>query len=96
MGRRSFTKEFKLGSVKLVTEQGYTQSEAATRLGIEVKNLSRWIKESRQEISSSKGVVRFTRGEQEELQQLRKEVKRLRMERDILKKAMGFFATESN
>lgn len=87
-----YTKEFKQEAVKLVKEQGYTQAQAAKNLGVEAKNLSRWIKET-----SHAGVphkIRLT-AEQEELGQLRKEVKRLRMEREVLKKAAAFFANES-
>lgn len=94
--KSKFTKEFKVEAVKLVTEQRYTQAEAARRLGIEAKNLSRWVKEETQGETSAKGKNHFMRNEQEELQYLRKEVKRLRMERDILKKATAFFAKEKN
>lgn len=91
--KTKYTKEFKEGAIKLVIKEGYTRAEAAKNLGIDAKNLSRWIQKSRQGnqsaklISSSLAVT-----EQAELQQLRKEVRRLRMERDILKKATIFFA----
>lgn len=91
-GRR-YTREFKLEAIKLVTKQGYTQSEAAKSLGISSKNLSRWIQESEKITSKTKSKAT---AEQEELQQLRKEVKRLKQEREILKKAAAFFANESN
>lgn len=90
-----YTQEFKSEAVKLVTEQNYTQSEAANSLGVSTKNLSRWIAESTR--SSNLGVpkLRLT-PEQEELRQLRVEIKRLKLEREILKKAAAFFANESN
>lgn len=93
--KRKFTNEFRLEAIKLVTEQGYSQAEAAKRLGIDAKNLSRWIKEAGQEKKVNQGKARLT-AEQEELQGLRKEIKRLKMEREILKKAAAFFANESN
>jgi transposase len=98
MGKKKnkFTKEFKVEAVKLVTEQGYTQAEAATSLGIDAKNLNRWVKEETKVEKPVKGKNHLTRNEQEELQQLRKEVKRLKMEREILKKATAFFANEKN
>jgi transposase len=43
--KTKYTKELKIGAVKLVKEQGYSQAEAARNLGIEAKSLSRWIKE---------------------------------------------------
>jgi transposase len=88
--------EFKIEAVKLVTEQNYSQAEAAKRLGLNAKNLSRWIKEADKTSSKIPAAKKIAKAEQEELLQLRKEVKRLRMEREILKKAAAFFANESN
>jgi transposase len=93
--KTKFTKEFKSQAVKLVTKEGYTQAEAAKNLGIDAKNLSRWIQESKPEKQMGKPATRLSMPDQEELQQLRKEVKRLKMERDILKKAAAFFANEN-
>jgi transposase len=91
MGKRKrYTEEFKTEAVKLVTERGYSQSEAAENLGINSNNLSRWILQA-QNIVSGKGL---TSNEQKELVELRRENKRLKMERDILKKAAVFFANE--
>lgn len=90
------TQEFKKEAVKLVTEQDYSQAEAARRLGVSAKNLSRWVKESEETNSKRPKSKKHAKAEQEELLQLRKEVKRLRMEREILKKAAAFFAKESN
>lgn len=90
------THEFKKEAVKLVTEQDYSQAEAARRLGISAKNLSRWVKEAEETNSKMPKTIKNVKADQEELLQLRKEVKRLRMEREILKKAAAFFANESN
>ena len=90
------THEFKQEAIKLVTEQHYSQAEVARRLGINAKNLSRWIKEAEATNSEMPKAKKKAKAEQEELLQLRKEVKRLRMEREILKKAAAFFANESN
>ncbi|MEW9823859.1 MAG: transposase [Candidatus Symbiodolus clandestinus] len=88
-----FPLEFKIEAVKLVTEQGYTQSKAGEALGISSKNISRWLKELSNPIpSKKKGLT----SEQQELVKLRKENQPLRMERAILKKAAAFFANESN
>lgn len=98
MGRKKtkHTQEFKKGAVKLVTEQNYSQAETARRLGISAKNLSRWVKEAEEINSEIPKEKKSVKAEQEELLQLRKEVKRLRIEREILKKAAAFFANESN
>ena len=93
--RRGFTKEFKVDAVKLVTEQGYKISEAARNLGIDASVLRRWkdqIENEGDQAFAGKGCMT---AEKEELHRLRKEVKRLQMERDILKKATAFFANLS-
>lgn len=87
-----FTQEFRQEAVRLVLEHGYTQAEAGKRLGISSKNLSRWIKEQASGKTSSLSVKQKLTAEQEELQALRKENKRLKLEREILKKAAVFFA----
>jgi len=94
--REKFTKEFKADAVKLVTEQGYSCTEAGRRLGVGSSNVSRWVREyhTEQEDPREGGVSR--RELEEELRRLRKENKRLHMEREILKKAAAFFAKESN
>lgn len=89
--RRDFTNEFKNDAVKLVIEQGYSATEVGRRLGIHPSNVSRWVRDHRRgaEISTD------TRDLEAEVKRLRKENKRLQMERDILKKAAAFFANES-
>jgi len=94
--RQKYSKEFKEDAIKLVLEQGYSCSEVGRRLGLHSSNISRWIREHRQdEEQIAEGGV--TRGElEEEVRRLRKENKRLGMEREILKKAAAFFAKESS
>lgn len=94
MSKHKYTKEFKLEAAKLVIEQGYTHIAAAKALDVNVKNLSRWVNDVKKNDSSNAVKTRLT-AEQEELVRLRKENKRLQMERDILKKATAFFASES-
>jgi transposase len=93
--KKTYTPEFKMDAVRLVTEQGYKATEAARNLGIHPSVLNRW----KQQLASDGKNVFPGKGhltpEKEELQKLRKEVQRLRMERDILKKATAFFAKES-
>jgi transposase len=94
--RQKYTKEFKADAMKLVLEQGYRCSEVGRRLGIHPTNVSRWMREFRQdeEDSAEHGITR--RELEEENHRLRKENKRLEMEREILKKAAAFFAKESS
>jgi len=94
--RKKYTREFKQDAIRLVTEQGYKQTEAAKNLGIDRSMLVRWMREFRADESEAfRGNGKLT-AEQEELRRLREENRRLKMERDILKKATAFFAKESS
>jgi transposase len=93
--RRGYTKQFKIDAVKLVTEQGYNISEAARNLDIHPNLLRRWREQLNNDHSQSFPGKGHMISEKEELNQLRKENKRLRMEHEILKKAAAFFAKES-
>lgn len=91
--RRSFSKDFKLEAVKLVKEGGLSAFRAAKDLGLYETCLRRWIKQY--EIDHGKGPAgTLTTAEKEELRRLRREVRTLRMEREVLKKATAFFAKE--
>ena len=93
--RKKYSKEFKLDAIALVKEQGYNQAEAARNLGLNPNMLGRWIKESENDDGQAfRGNGKLT-PEQLELRQLREENKRLKMEREILKKATVFFAKET-
>lgn len=94
--RRQYTKEFKLDAIRLVTDHGYKQAEAARNLGINASMLRRWVQEYKENESQAfRGNGNLT-PEQEELRRLRTENKQLKLEREILKKATTFFAKESN
>ena len=93
--RRVFTREFKVEAVSLVSRQGLSFAEAARRLEIGQNLLRKW-----QEQLSVAGSKAFASKAQpsaleEENRRLRAEVDRLRMEREILKKATAFFVKES-
>ena len=94
--RPNYTKEFKKGAVKLVVEQRYSCPEVDGRLGVAASNVTRWVRQYRQdEQDLSEGGI--TRKDMEvENRRLKKENKRLEMEREILKKAAAFFAKESS
>jgi transposase len=92
--RKKYSKEYKLDAINLVLEQGYKRTEAARSLEINPTMLGRWIKEHQQDDGHAfRGNGKLT-PEQAELRQLREENKRLKMEKEILKKATVFFAKE--
>ena len=93
--RKKYTKEFKLGAVSLLNDHGYTRIGAVRSLGINTNMLGRWVKEFNQDDGQAfRGNGKLT-AEQEEIRQLKAQVKRLEMEKDILKKATVFFAKET-
>jgi transposase len=93
--RQSFTREYKIQAVKLITEQGYSCREAARYLGIREQLIRTWKKQFAAEGEAAFPGHGVAVGVEAELQRLRAEVKRLQLERDILKKAAAFFARES-
>jgi transposase len=90
---RTYTEEFKQEAIKLVTQEGYKIAEAARSLGINENLLGKWKRRSEAgNAGASPGSL--PGDERAELERLRAENKRLLMERDILKKAAAFFASE--
>jgi transposase len=93
--RKKYSKEFKPDAIALVVEQNYSQAEASRNLGVNPNMLGRWIKEADNEDGHAfRGNGKLT-PEQEEIRNLKAQVKRLEMEREILKKATVFFAKET-
>jgi transposase len=90
--RREYTDEFKAGAVRLVLDEGKRVADIARDLDLTPSSLAGWVKQARADRSN--GATGLTTEEREELVRLRKEVRRLEMERAILKKAAAFFAKE--
>lgn len=94
--RKKYSQEFKLDAVSLVLEQGYSRAAASRNLDVNPNLLGRWVKEYQEQDTGQafRGNGKLT-AEQEELKSLRAKVKRLEMEREILKKATGIEAKET-
>jgi len=93
--RKKYSKEFKLDAVSLVLEQGYTKAEAARSLDVNPSLIRRWVQEHQTDDAQAfRGNGKLT-PEQEQIKKLKAQVKRLEMEREILKKATAFFAAET-
>ena len=94
--RRIYTSEFRIEAVRLVTEEGYSTRQAAESPGVFRNTLRTWRRRLENEADNAfpgKGEV-SSRGEQ--VRRLQEENRRLRMERDIFKKATAFFANDPN
>lgn len=87
--KRRHSEEFKREALKMV-EEGQSQADVARNLGIHVSHLGKW----KAKYSAEESVSELTEDERLELARLRAEVKRLKMERDILKIATAFFVNE--
>jgi transposase len=91
--RRSFTEDYKAGAVRLVLDEGQTVAAAARDLGLTESSLRNWVEQARAD--RTKGKTGLTTAEREELLRLRKELRIVQEEREILKKAAAFFAKQS-
>ena len=88
--RRSYTEEYKRDAVALSEERGYNVAKAAKSLGINENLIRRW----KQEFQKQENGETLSSDDREELNRLRKEVRELRLEKEILKKASAYFAKE--
>src|SRR6476659_1583698 len=90
--RRSFSEEFKRDAVALVLEEDRSIADVARSLGIGETNLGNWVRQARIDRGEREGL---TTSERAELTELRRAVSRLRMERELLKRATAFWVKES-
>ncbi|SCZ84144.1 transposase [Nitrosomonas mobilis] len=95
VARKHHTKEFKLDAISLVLDQGYTATAVSWNLGINASMLRRWMRESQRDDAGQafRGNGKLT-PEQEEIRKLKIQIKRLEMEKRILKEATVFFVKE--
>jgi transposase len=94
MGRRSFSREFKLEAVRLVRERGVSVAQAARDLDVHENILRKWIKQVDGDPRQAFPGHDVMKPEQAEIERLRREVQKLKVERDILKKAAAYFAKD--
>ncbi|MET4696205.1 transposase [Endozoicomonas lisbonensis] len=94
--RKNCSQEYKLKAVKLITEQGQSPAAVARSLGVSAGNLHRWVRahdERKDQAFPDKGKQALTIVQQR-IKELEAENKQLKMEQEILKKAMAFFAKD--
>lgn len=94
MGRRSFTKEFKREAVKQVRERGIPAAQVARSLGIHENVLRAWVRQTQDDPEQAFPGRGQMKTSDAELARLQRELKKVTAERDILKKALGYFAKE--
>jgi len=93
MGKR-YDKEFKIEAVRLASEPGNTQSQIQRDLGIGQGMISRWKRELKLDGEHAFPGKGNLKPQDEELRDLRREIEKLRRERDILKKAVAIFSED--
>ena len=95
MGRRQFTREFKIEAVRLVRDRGVSIAQASRDLDVHENVLRKWAKDFASDPAQAFPGHGTMKPEQAEIERLRREVQKLKAERDILKKAAAYFAKDS-
>ena len=95
MERRRFTREFKLEAVKLIRERGVSYTQASQDLGVHPTQLRHWVKAFADDPAQAFPGHGQMKPEAAEIARLKREVTKLKAERDILKKAAAYFAREN-
>jgi len=91
MSGKRYAEEFKIEAVKQVVDRSYKVNDVAARLGVTSKSLRAWVKRYGDEDSQYQTITE----QQAEMRNLKKELRRVTEERDILKEAAAYFASES-
>jgi transposase len=94
MGRRVFNREFKVEAVRLVRERGVSVAQASRDLSVHENVIRKWVKQFDEDPGQAFPGQGNMKPEQAELERLRREVQKLKAERDILKKAAAYFAKD--
>lgn len=95
MGRRAYTQEFKDQAAAMVIRDGRSFKEIAQNLGVDQSSLRHWVRLARAAGVRADPAVAAAKDPAQRIKELEAEVRRLQMERDILKKAAAYFARES-
>lgn len=91
MQKKSYTKEFKLGAARMVVDQKKSQSEVARDLGVSTPSMTKWVRDYKKSGGGAFPGKGYLTPVEDQIRKLEKEVRRLTMERDLLKKTMGLF-----
>ena len=94
MGRRSFSREFKIEAVRLVRERGVSVAQTSRDLGVHENVIRKWVQQFETDPGQAFPGHGTMKPEQAEIERLKREVQKLKAERDILKKAAAYFAKD--
>ena len=92
--RRAYTREFKLEAVKLIRDRGVSYAQASRDLGVHATVLRKWVADFEADPAQAFPGQGQMKPEAAEIERLRREVTKLKAERDILKKAAAYFAKD--
>jgi len=92
--RKKYSREFKIEAVRLIADKGYSIAEASRNLGIEYSVLRRWKKQFEHDPKYAFPGKGMLKPQDQEMRQLRRQLERVTQERDILKKALAYFAED--
>jgi transposase len=92
--RRAFDANFKLTVVRMIKDQGLSISQVCQDMNLGETVVRRWLKQVEEEQAGQSGLGKPLTADQQRIRQLEAEVRQLRMDNDILKKASAFFARE--
>lgn len=91
----NFSPEFRLETAQLVVDQGYLQKEAADAMGVGYSTIGKWVRQLREERQGKTPQATPMTDEQREIWELKKQVERLELEKEILKKASALLMSDS-
>ena len=94
MGRRKFSREFKVEAVRLIKEQEISLAQAERDLGVHTSVLRRWVRQAEADGGQAFPGKGRMRPADADVTRLQRDLRRVTAERDILKKALGYFAKE--
>ena len=93
--RARYSAAIKLETAQLVVDQGYTQEDAAKAMGVGKSTVSKWVTQLKQERNGQSPLASPMTPEQIEIRELKKQIQRIELEKDILKKATALLMSDS-
>ena len=93
--RRTFTPEFKLEAAQLVVEQNYSIREVASAMNVGKSTMDKWVRQLKNELKETSNHPTAITADQRKIKELEKTIKRIEMEKEILKKATALLMSDS-